>query len=339
MIRILLVDDQKLIRQALTALLELDSSIQIVGSASDGQSGIELVEAHHPDVVLIDIRMPGMDGVTATRIICERFPDTKILVLSSYDDEKFLAAALRAGAKGYLLKDTPAEELIGAIRLVYKGYSQIGPGLLEKINSRITSVEIDSVALLPQLTVSEPLKLEVIRGLKNFEPKALKEVIRQAIEQKAIVELLAYLNSLLKENQNNLAALYLAGALSNIDSTPENQQRALDYLKRGFCEGIEQGLSPQGLLLFYQEAVTYNAVEAFSWLTLVDAPWNNESGLSFLLQEADNRFGTTSRQYRSLLVLKQIRAMREVGNSYVALGEKVEWVQQSLHNFANLLKV
>lgn len=338
MIRILLVDDQKLIRQGLKALLELDSDIQIVGSASDGHSAIEQVEAYLPDIVLIDIRMPEMDGVTATRIISERFPDTKILVLSGYDDEKYLADALRSGANGYLLKDTPAEELIGAIRSIYKGYSQIGPGLLEKINSKILSVQgVNSAQGLPGLTIPI-LKLEIDRQIKNFEPNILKELIRLANEQNAVIESLAYINSLLKENEHNLAALYLAGALSGINDTPENQQRALDYLKLGFCEGMKQELSPQGLLLFYQEGAKYNTMEAFSWVTRVDAPWNNELGLSFLLQEADNLFGSTSVQYRSLLVLKQIRAMRDVGNSYAALSKKIESVQQSLEN-ANLLNV
>ncbi len=338
MIRILLVDDQKLIRQGLKALLELDSDLQVVGSASDGHSAVEQVEAYLPDVVLIDIRMPGMDGVTATRIICERFPDTKVLVLSGYDDEKYLADALRSGANGYLLKDTPAEELIGAIRSIHKGYSQIGPGLLEKINSKIPSVQgVNSASILPELT-PPALRLEIDRQIKNFEPNTLKELVHLAIEQNAVIESLAYINSLLKENEHNLAALYLAGALSCINSTPENQQRALDYLKLGFYEGMKQGLSPQGLLLFYQEGAKHNVVEAFSWVTRVDAPWNNKLGLSFLLQEAYSLFGSTSVQYRSLLVLKQIRAMRDVGNSYAALGEKIEWLQQSLEN-ANLLNV
>lgn len=323
MIRILLVDDQKLIRQGLAALLELDPDIQVVGSASDGQSGIEQVEALQPDVALIDIRMPLMDGVTATRIICERFPNTKVLVLSGYDDEEYLADALRSGAKGYLLKDTPAEELIGVIRSIHKGYSQIGPGLLEKINSRIPSTPSVVASRL-----TEPLKQEVNRQIQNFEPNTLKELIRQCKQRKAEVQLLAYINSLLPENQQSLAALYLAGALS--DGTPENHRRALDVLKLGFNQGIKTGLSPDGLLLFYFEGVKHNALEAFSWITQVNAAWNNDSGLSFLLQEAYRLFGTTSMQYRSLLVLKQIRAMRDLSDSCGALTQKVEFLQQSL---------
>lgn len=333
MIRIILIDDQKLIRQGLKALLEIDPDIQVVASASNGQSGIEQVEALKPDIVLVDVRMPGMDGVTATRIICLRFPNTKVIILSGYDDEEYLADALRSGAKGYLIKDTPVEDLVNVIRAVYKGYSQIGPGLLEKINSKIP-VQRVNVPVLPEQAALESLKLEV-RQLK-FEPKALQELVRNAVEQKAVVELLAYVNSQIQENQDNLAALYLAGILSS--HAKEDRTQIVQYLKSGFKAGIEQGLSRESLLLFYSEAVKHEAIEAFSWLTRVDAPWNDESGLLFLLHEASGLFGTTSRQYRTLLVLLQIRAMRSFSDKCAALNEKVEFIHQSLNKFNNLPK-
>ncbi len=132
MIRLLLVDDQSLIRQGLRALLELEPDLEIVGEAENGQSAIALVEELHPDIVLLDIRMPIMDGVAVTREIGQRFTDIKVLVLTTFDDDEYVAQALRYGAKGYLLKDTPSEELAAAIRAVYKGYTQLGPGLFEK---------------------------------------------------------------------------------------------------------------------------------------------------------------------------------------------------------------
>ena len=337
MIQILLVDDQKLIRQGLKALLELDPNIQVVGSVSNGESAIEQVEALKPDIVLIDVRMPGMDGVTATQIISKRFPDTKVIILSGYDDEEYLADALRSGAKGYLLKDTPAEELISVIQAVYKGYSQIGPGLLEKINSRIPDLhKINSVSVSPQTTAFKSLKLEVERQLKNFEPKTLPELVHLAVEQKAVIELLAYVNSLLQPNQDNLAALYLAGALS-FHTGAEDRTQGLQYLKLGFYEGINQRLSREDILLFYFEGVKHNAIEAFSWLTRIDTPWNNESGLFFLLDEASRLFGTTSRQYRTLLLLLQIRAMRSFSDKCATLSGKLEFLERSLEN-ANSLK-
>lgn len=340
MIRILLVDDQKLLRQGLKALLELDPDIQVVGSANDGKSAIEQVEVLKPDVVLIDIQMPGMDGVTATKIISDRFKDIKVIILSGYDDEEYLADGLRSGAKGYLLKDTPAEELVNVIRSVYKGYFQMGPGLLEKITDKISvaaSVKFDS-SVSPKVVTPKPLELEVERQLTKFEPNALQQVVRLAVEQGAIAQLLAYVNHLLADNLNNLAALYLAGALSS-QSGQEQQPLALYYLKSGFQAGLKQGLSHEQLLLFYQAGVRLEAAEAFSWLTQAHAPWNNEEGLSFLLQEASRLFGTASTQYRILFALWQIRAMRAVSDRCSAWGGIVAQVQQGFEQFGNLLKV
>jgi DNA-binding NarL/FixJ family response regulator len=122
MIRLLLVDDQELIAQGLKAMLNLESDLEVVGVANNGKTAIEQVEILKPDVVLIDIRMPVMDGREATRIICQRFPDSKVLVLSTFAEDEYIAQSIQAGAKGYLLKDMPCEELAQAIRLVYRGY-------------------------------------------------------------------------------------------------------------------------------------------------------------------------------------------------------------------------
>ncbi|BAZ37913.1 two component transcriptional regulator, LuxR family protein [Calothrix sp. NIES-4101] len=133
MIRLLLVDDESLIRRGLKALLKLEKDLEIVGEAENGQDAIAKVESLHPDVVLMDIRMPIMDGVAATHQICQQFNTTsntiKILILTTFADEEYVAQALRYGAAGYLLKDTPCEELAQAIRMVHKGYTQLGPGL------------------------------------------------------------------------------------------------------------------------------------------------------------------------------------------------------------------
>ena len=110
MIRVLLVDDQILIRQGLRALLELDSQLQVVGEAENGQIAINLVKQLQPDVILMDIRMPIMDGVAATRELCSD-PNIKILVLTTFDDDEYVKSAMNYGAMGYLLKDTPLEEL------------------------------------------------------------------------------------------------------------------------------------------------------------------------------------------------------------------------------------
>lgn len=132
-IRLLLVDDQILVRQGLQAMLSLEPDLEIVGTAENGETAIAQVTALQPDVVLMDVRMPIMNGTTATQILCEQVPGIKILVLSTYDEDQDVTAALQAGAKGYLLKDMPSDELANAIRSIHRGYTQLAPGLLERL--------------------------------------------------------------------------------------------------------------------------------------------------------------------------------------------------------------
>ncbi len=132
MIRLVLVDDQSLIRRGLRALLKTDAELEVIGEAENGHQAVAMVETLQPDVVIMDIRMPVMDGVERTHAICQRFPEVKVLVLTTFDDQDYVAKALQAGASGYLLKDTPFDELTLAIRLVHKGYTQLGPGLASK---------------------------------------------------------------------------------------------------------------------------------------------------------------------------------------------------------------
>lgn len=143
MIRMLLVDDQEFVRQGLKTLLETKPDLQVVGEAENGKRSIEQLEmlAPLPDVVLMDIRMPVMDGVEATKQICQQFPGIKILVLTTFNDTQYVAEALRFGAKGYLMKDTPIEELAKAIRSIHQGYTQFGPGIMEKLLTQVATVE------------------------------------------------------------------------------------------------------------------------------------------------------------------------------------------------------
>jgi DNA-binding NarL/FixJ family response regulator len=150
-IRLLLVDDQDILRRGLKTLLGTKPDLQVVGEADNGQHAIAQLVALQtntelPDIVLMDIRMPVMDGVEATQRMSEQFPDLKILILTTFSDTEYVAEALRFGAKGYLLKDTPAEELAKAIRSIHQGYTQFGPGILEKV--------------LPQPSTPGPAELE-----------------------------------------------------------------------------------------------------------------------------------------------------------------------------------
>ena len=133
MIRVLLVDDQPLIRRGLRALLKPELDLDIVGEAENGEAAIDLLQTTNADVILMDIRMPIMDGVAATKAIVPAFPNTKILILTTFDDTAYVTQALQNGASGYLLKDTPADELVSAIALIHKGYTQLSPGLAQKL--------------------------------------------------------------------------------------------------------------------------------------------------------------------------------------------------------------
>jgi DNA-binding NarL/FixJ family response regulator len=133
MIRVLLVDDQPLIRRGLRALLKPELDLEIVGEAENGEAAIDLLQHIQADVILMDIRMPIMDGVAATKTIVPAYPNTKILILTTFDDTEYVTQALQNGASGYLLKDTPADELISAIALIHKGYTQLSPGIAQKL--------------------------------------------------------------------------------------------------------------------------------------------------------------------------------------------------------------
>ena len=198
MITILIVDDQNLIRQGLKALLELESDMKIVGEAENGQIAINLVRELQPNVILMDIRMPIIDGVAATKEINHQFPHSKILNLTTFDDDEYVKAALQNGAMGYLLKDTPSEELAVAIRAVNKGYSQLGPGIVKKLITQfpanspqnLTSVS----ANLAELTPREKEVLRLIAIGNNNREIAQKLYISEGTVKNHITNILNRLN-------------------------------------------------------------------------------------------------------------------------------------------------
>lgn len=138
MIHVLLVDDQAIVRQGLKALLSLEADVQIVGEAAQGREAVEIAQRlvttpNAVDVVLMDIRMPVMDGVAATRELLRQHSTLKVLILTTFEEDELVQQAVHAGAVGYLLKDTPSEEVAQAIRAVHRGYAQFGPGILPKM--------------------------------------------------------------------------------------------------------------------------------------------------------------------------------------------------------------
>jgi DNA-binding NarL/FixJ family response regulator len=178
MIHMLLVEDQAIVRRGLRTILALEPDFEVVAEAGDGQQALQQLESLQqgtglPDVVLMDIRMPVMDGIVATQRISQQYPTIKILMLTTFDDAKHIAEALRFGAKGYLLKDTPPEELAEAIRSLHKGYTQFGPGILERLMTRVSSDAPEEKELPPgmaELTTREKEVLCLIaHGASNRE--------------------------------------------------------------------------------------------------------------------------------------------------------------------------
>ena len=132
-VRVLVVDDQRLMRDGIASLLEMQDAIEVVGTASNGQEAIEKAASLCPEVILMDVRMPVMDGVEATRQVRRQLPSCRILMLTTFDDEEYVIDALQAGASGYLLKDLPAPDLASAVQAVYKGIYQLDPAVASKV--------------------------------------------------------------------------------------------------------------------------------------------------------------------------------------------------------------
>ncbi|MCB0025359.1 MAG: response regulator transcription factor [Caldilinea sp.] len=131
--KIIICDDQAIIRDGLELLLRLDREIEVVGKAGDGAAALELVERHRPDLVLMDLKMPGMNGVEATRRLRDRFHGTKVLILTTFDDDEWLFDVLRAGADGYLLKDTPRADVIKAVKGTVAGKTFMDPTVAGRV--------------------------------------------------------------------------------------------------------------------------------------------------------------------------------------------------------------
>lgn len=174
MIRIGIVDDQELVRTGFRMILESEEDFEVVGEASDGEAGLAMVRSRRPDVVLMDVRMPVMDGVEATRQLATN-PDTKVIVVTTFDLDEYVFAALRHGASGFLLKDAPADQLVAAIRVVASGEALLAPSITRRLIEQFQANGAPPPAprgeeLIANLTEREGEVLgELARGLSNAE--------------------------------------------------------------------------------------------------------------------------------------------------------------------------
>jgi DNA-binding NarL/FixJ family response regulator len=171
-VRVLLVDDDDLMRAGLRSVLSSDETIEIVGEAGDGRGVAKLMHELRPDLVLMDIRMPDVDGISATREVLAAEPDAKVVVLTTFEDDDYIFEALSAGASGFLLKRTKPEELIAAIHTVAGGDSLLSPSVTRRVIDRMATQPVAALsgARLDVLTPREREVLELVaRGLSNRE--------------------------------------------------------------------------------------------------------------------------------------------------------------------------
>ncbi|WP_019508730.1 response regulator transcription factor [Pleurocapsa sp. PCC 7319] len=202
MIRILIVDDQTIIRHGLKSLLELQDDLSVVGDAGNGEEALDAIaslkqESQLPDVVLLDVRMPIMDGVATTKELHLHYPEIKILILTTFDDDEYISQAMNYGAKGYLLKDSPPEDLAMAIRAVNKGHTYMGSGLLEKMLQTSAKPQLATSNISSQLAEISPREREVLnliaQGANNREI-AEKLYISEKTVKNHVTSILSKLN-------------------------------------------------------------------------------------------------------------------------------------------------
>jgi DNA-binding NarL/FixJ family response regulator len=177
-IRILLVDDQSLFREGLRTLLSIWDDLEVVAEAGNGEEAITAVSLHHPDVVLMDLRMPILNGVAATRQINQNHPTSKVIVLTTFDDDDYIFDGLRAGAIGYLLKDVSSEKLVEAIRAAANGHSFLQPSIAAKV-----------IAEFSRLAAPTPTPPNLIEPLSDRELEILRLVATGASNKEIATQL------------------------------------------------------------------------------------------------------------------------------------------------------
>ncbi|ORC35974.1 hypothetical protein B4O97_07855 [Marispirochaeta aestuarii] len=226
-IRVLMVDDQLLFVESLKAVIETRADdISIVGIASDGNEAITMAEHFRPDVILMDVRMPSLDGVKATRIIHERFPDIQVMMLTTFDDDEYVCEALSCGAVGYLLKDIPPSEVIASIRAVKEGSVLISASVASKIIRIISSSHIkeehekNSEKLPDELKDLSHREREVLvllsKGLNN------KEIAdRLFLAEQSVKNLVSVIYSKIGTH-SRLEAMRIVMKTNLFDSDPDN---------------------------------------------------------------------------------------------------------------------
>jgi DNA-binding NarL/FixJ family response regulator len=196
MIRVVVADDQEMVRAGFRLLLERVDDIEVVAEAEDGAQAVAEVARLRPDIVLMDIRMPGLDGLAATEQVLAQTPGTRVIVLTTFDVDEYVFSALRIGASGFLLKSSPAERLVRAIRLVADGDAMLDPAVTSRVIEKFASQHVPEAASTPELERLTERELEVLtqvaKGLSNAEVAAAL-FITEATVKTHVARLLAKL--------------------------------------------------------------------------------------------------------------------------------------------------
>jgi DNA-binding NarL/FixJ family response regulator len=172
--QILLVDDHKIFRDGIKSLLERREEFRVVGEAENGAEAVQFCKKSHPDLVLMDIGLPGLNGIESTTEIMRHVPESKVVILSMYDDESSVVGAIRSGARAFVLKSASSDDLLDALRTVAKGGFYLCPQVADRVQSRIQKGDLESKALPPVLETLSPRELQVLRLVA--EGKTSKEI-------------------------------------------------------------------------------------------------------------------------------------------------------------------
>jgi DNA-binding NarL/FixJ family response regulator len=197
-IRLLLVDDQSLFREGLRTLLSVQPDFEVLGEAANGEEAVRLAARLHPDIILMDVRMPVLDGVAATRRICSAQPECRIIVLTTFDDDEYVFDGLRAGAVGYLLKDVPSEKLFEAVRAAARGESFLEPSVAAKVVAEFARLgSVRSSAL-------DQKEGNILAGALSERELEILRLIADGLDNREIAERLTLSLGTVKSHTHNI---------------------------------------------------------------------------------------------------------------------------------------
>lgn len=216
MIKILIADDQELIRESLKIILSTNNEFEVIDTVGSGKEVVESIRRHIPDIILMDVRMPDMDGVQCTKFVKEVYPEIKVIVLTTFDDDEYIFSALKYGASGYLLKGVSLDELTSAIKTVLQGGAIFNPNVASKVTKIFSEMAKNNI-------VAERIHDEDLPNLNDTEWKIIQQV-SQGLSNKEIAEILKFTEGTIRN--------YLSVILDKLQLR-DRTQLAIWYIHRG----------------------------------------------------------------------------------------------------------